>query len=117
MVTVALASAVPVSASFDVMLSLEDDPVSETSLIVTTGAVLEVGSYPSRFNSVRSFAVIGFTTPEFEKARNALLPTLEAQSPKSPLGLVLKLPRLVVPPFAEKYPAVVPEKSRTPGAE
>src|ERR1700752_1522184 len=92
--------------------------VSSASAIVTTGAPLErAGSQPSTFISVRSFAVTGFTTPEFENARNELLPTLPAQSPKSPLGLVLKLPRLVVPPSGEKERAVVPEKSRTPAAE
>src|SRR6516225_6859947 len=89
----ALALAVPVSVSLAVMLL--PPLVSSARAIVTTGALPEVvGSQPSRFISVRSLAVMGFTTPELEKARNELLPTLPAQSPKSPLGLVLKLPRL-----------------------
>src|SRR4029077_17481519 len=101
MVTVALASAVPVSASLAVMFL--PPLVSSASAIVTTGAPREVvGSQPSRFISARSFAVTGSTTPELENARNELLPTLAAQSPKSPLGLVLKLQRLVVPPSGEK---------------
>src|SRR5690242_7710643 len=100
-VTVALGSAVPVSASLAVMLL--PPLVSFASAIVTIGALpAAAGSQPSTFISVRSFAVMGFTTPELENARNALLPTLPAQSPKSPPGLVLKLPRLVVPPSGEK---------------
>jgi len=35
------------------------------------------------------------------------LPALDAQSPKSPFELVLKLSRFVWPPSGEKYPAVV----------
>jgi hypothetical protein len=65
----------------------------------------------------RSGAVTAFTTPALLKARNESFPALAAQSPKSPPGLVLKLSRLVLPPSREKYPGVVPTKSRTPGAE
>src|SRR5258705_214237 len=47
--------------------------------------------------SLISVGVNAFTTPELLNARAASLPALAAQSPKSPLGFVLKLSRFVVP--------------------
>src|ERR1700677_945655 len=75
------------------------------------------GVQPSASLSVRSFAVIALSTLEFEYASNELAPTDEAQSPESPPATVLNAPRLVTPPFGEKYPAVEAERSRAPAEE
>src|SRR6516165_8917503 len=106
-VTVALASAVPVRAS----LAVTSLPplVSMAKAMVSAGAaVAPAGFQPNRFISVRSLAETPLTTPGLENAKNESLPALPAQSPKSPPALVLKLLRLVTPPFGEKYPGVVP---------
>src|SRR5712692_197380 len=71
---------------------------------------------PITSSAVRSAGVTGSTTPGWEKARNASLPALEAQSPRSPPATLLKLSRLVVPPSIEKYPGCAPDMSRTPAA-
>jgi len=88
--TLAFGSAVPVRMSFAVMPSVEDQPVSPASFIVTIGIVGGIGgvdaadSQPSRFSSVRSDWVTELTTPGFANALNASLPALDAQSAKSP---------------------------------
>src|SRR5258705_468297 len=62
---------------------------------------------PSTSISLISVGVNEATTPGLPKASAASLPALAAQSPKSPLGFVLKLFRFVVPLLAEKYPVCV----------
>src|ERR1700736_4700586 len=72
---------------------------------------------PMTSSTVSSVGVTGSTTRDLAKARNASLPALEAQSARSPPGLLLKPSRLVVPPLIEKYPGCAPDMSRTPAAE
>src|SRR4029077_7926402 len=73
--TTAFGSAVPVSASFKVILSVAETPVSWARDIVTAGAVGggeadEAGFQPSRLSSVRSDCVTELTTPGLAKALN-----------------------------------------------
>src|ERR1700704_1433710 len=94
-------------------------PSMSGMLRTSTGAVVspDVIPYPSTFITRRSVCETAFTTPELLKARKESWPALDAQSPKSPPELVLKLSRLLAPPLSEKYPGVVPTKSRAPGDE
>ena len=96
-------------------------PLTSKSFVPTnfkiSGDDWAIRSKPMTSRNFRSVSVTALTTPELLKARQESFPALLLQSPKSPPGLVLKLFKLVVPSLIEKYPGVVPEKSRTPGEE
>src|ERR1017187_619189 len=117
--TALLATAVPVSVrTFALVMPSPTTPLSgENEAMVGAAGPVEARFQPRTFITVRSAEVNEFNTPLPVKANAESFPALPAQSPKSPPGLVLKLSRFVWPPLTEKYPGVVPEKVRTPGAE
>src|SRR5262249_23236518 len=75
------------------------------------------GSKPMTSRNLRSVTVTALKTPESLKARQESVAALLAQSPYSPCGTVLQLFRVIAQPSIEKYPGIVPEKSRIPDAK
>jgi hypothetical protein len=67
------------------------------------GAEFDVVVQPSAAINVRSTVLNPLIWPAGLKARKASTPALDAQSPMSPLGCVLKLSRFVTPLSVEKY--------------
>src|SRR5208283_5455869 len=70
-------------------------------MVVLEAVTLPV-SQPMAFMTIRSAALIFSIWPGGLNARNASAPALACKSPKSPLGLVLKLFKFVLPLSIEK---------------
>src|ERR1043165_5981379 len=81
-------------------------PASPTSVcpggVGGEGGAALTRSQPIASITRRSASLIASTTPVVPKASNASWAVLEAQSPKSPAGLVLKFWRLVLPVLNEQ---------------